>query len=94
MNNKINVPIILRSALSKKTAYTENIEMFFCKALIPKLIPEKIDVLCLGLLESYSKYEGFSDAVLVELNTLRAEKKTICSVQIFLQLMIEVDTKL
>ena len=68
MNNKMNVPIILRKSLSKEEASVDSIEKYFAKTLMPRLVPEKIDSLCRKMIDSYMDYEDISDITLSEVN--------------------------
>ncbi len=67
MTNKINIPVTLRKALSKGAASVDSIEKYFSKALVPKLIPEKIDSFCRNIIVCYSAYEDASDSALLEI---------------------------
>ena len=74
MNNKINVPLVLRRALSKEEASVDSIELYFGKTIIPKLIPETIDTLCARGIECYSDYENVSSDVLLDIRESHDQK--------------------
>lgn len=76
MNNKINVPTVLRNALSKDAASVDRLEAYFLKVLMPRIIPEKEAILCNDFIMSISNYDGVSVETLSEIRQYADEKKT------------------
>ena len=94
MNNKMNVPAIFRKSINKEAASIDNLEKYFSEKLKPRLIPEKIDILCAKLIEKYSCSEDLSYEILKDLKAFAKEKKTIRLLAYVFRLSLTVPNKL
>lgn len=94
MNNKINIPIVLRKSLAEDVTSVDHLETYFSKVLIPKIIPEKTKALCDALTTKAADYDEIPGDILSEIKCCANERRTARLIALVFRLALTVPNKI